>query len=69
MNQSRLNRLKSIEMDQMDGIGQKWTEYTELDWMDQSGLKGENYFVLAIELGRESFSGNNKNTEEKMDKV
>ena len=56
-------------MDQMDGIGQKWTEYTELDWMDQSGLKGENYFVLAIELGRESFSGNNKNTEEKMDKV
>ena len=55
-------------MDQMDGIGQKWTEYTELDWMDQSGLKGENYFVLAIELGRESFSGNNKNTEEKMEK-
>ena len=42
----------------------------ELDGMDQSGLKWENYFILAsIELGGESFSGKNKNTEGKMDKV
>ena len=38
--------------------------------MDQSGLMWENYFVLAgIELGKESFSGKNKNTEGKIDKV